>query len=152
MAKINLNRGTLDEFARRIASLQPDSQRRWGKMDAARMLRHLTFTTDMSLGTVDVKPFTAALVRPIIYLVFFNLFTNWPKGRIKAPDFVCPPAQGDFEFERGLLLARMREFVDALERDPARTTVNPGLGPCSMTKWSRVHGVHTDHHLRQFGV
>lgn len=152
MTKRNLDLQSLDHFAKRIARLAPDTQRRWGKMDVNRMLRHLTFTIDMSLGNVEVKPFTPAFARPLIYLVLFNWFTTWPKGKIKAPDFVCPPAEGDFGFERSLVLQRAREFVDALERDPRRVTMNPGLGPCSMTKWSRVHGVHNDHHLRQFGV
>jgi hypothetical protein len=46
----------------------------------------------------------------------------------------------------------MNLFVDELERSPDKTGVNPGLGRIPLTKWSRVHGVHNDHHLRQFGV
>jgi len=152
MATFNLDRQTLDTFNRRVNALSPNTQRLWGKMDVLRMMRHLTFTLDMSLGNVDVKPVSPVFVRPLIYLVFFNWFTTWPKGRIKGPDFVCPPPEGDFASERDLLLRRMREFVDQLESQPGRVTVNPGLGPCKMTKWSRVHGVHNDHHLRQFGV
>ncbi len=152
MARLDLNRRTLPEFTRRIGSLSAGSQRRWGKMDATRMLRHLTFTAEMSLGLSHVDPQTPAFARPIIYLVFFKLWTNWPKGKIKAPDAVCPPPMGDFESERRVLSARLNEFVDLLEREPARVATNPGLGPIPISKWSRVHGVHCDHHLRQFGV
>ena len=152
MAKIDLNRSTLDDFAERVKSLDSESQRLWGEMDVVRMLRHLVFTVDMSLGNVEVESFTPKFARPLIYLLAFNWFTNWPKGKLKAPDWVCPDPEGDFLSERDLLLSRLGEFVDILETDPQRTGVNPGLGSIPMTRWSRVHGIHTDHHLRQFGV
>ena len=152
MATFDLDRTTLPQFIGRVKALRADTPREWGKMDATRMLRHLNFTADMSLGIEQIKDESKPIVRDLIYLLFFNWFTNWPKGKIKGPDFVTPPPKGDFTFEQNELIGKMTQFVDELERAPAKTSVNPGLGRIPLTKWSRVHGVHNDHHLRQFGV
>lgn len=121
-------------------------------MDSSRALRHLIFTFEMSLGEHEIEDRTLPIARDLVYLVFFRWFTRWPPAKIKGKDFLCPEPKGDFASEQRDLLAVMARYVDALEREPARRTVNPGLGTISLRKWSRVHGVHTDHHLRQFGV
>ena len=121
-------------------------------MDSTRAIRHLIFTFEMSLGIQQIKDTSKPIARDLIYLLFFRWFTNWPKGKIKGPDFVTPPPKGNFESEQAKLLRIMSQFVDELERNPAKTGVNPGLGTITLAKWSRVHGVHNDHHLRQFGV
>lgn len=74
------------------------------------------------------------------------------EGQDEGTGFFTPPPKGDFASEQGELIRRMNLFVDELERSPDKTGVNPGLGRIPLTKWSRVHGVHNDHHLRQFGV
>jgi hypothetical protein len=152
MATYDLDRTTLSFFHERLSRLTAATPRQWGTMDLARALRHLTFTFEMSLGEQVVPDKTIPVVRDLIYLVFFRWFTTWPKGRPKGPAYLCPPAQGEFESERAAVVDRMWRFVDLLEREPDRCAVNPGLGPIALTTWSRVHGVHLDHHLRQFGV
>jgi hypothetical protein len=152
MATFELNRKTLPQFIGRVQALCADTPRQWGTMDVTRMLRHLNFSADMSLGVEQVEDLSTPIVRDLTYLVLFKWVTKWPKGKMKAPDFVTPPPKGDFAFEQGELIRRLNLFVDELERSPDRTGVNPGLGRIPLTKWSRVHGVHNDHHLRQFGV
>ena len=58
----------------------------------------------------------------------------------------------DVEAERSQLLDSMRRFVESSESDPERVTLEPMLGRVSLEKWRRIHGVHSDYHLRQFGV
>ena len=91
------------------------------------------------------------ILRNLFYLVFNVWFTNWPKG-LKGPPFLTPEPEGSFVEEHALLVTRMEQFVDALEREPGRIAVNPSLGAIPLRTWSRAHGVHCDHHLRQFGV
>jgi hypothetical protein len=152
MATYDLDRTTLAFFHQRVSRLTAATARRWGTMDVTRALRHLTFMIEVSLGEQVVPDRTVPVVRDLLYLVFFRWFTTWPKGRFKGPAYTCPPPQGDFEVERAAIVDGMWRFVDLLEREPDRVAVNPGLGPLALTKWSRVHGVHLDHHLRQFGV
>ena len=152
MATYDLDRTTLSFFHERVSRLTEGTPRQWGRMDVCRTLRHLTFTFEMSLGEQEVPDKTVPVVRDLVYVVFFRWFTTWPKGRLKGPAYTCPPPQGDFAAERAAVVDRMWRFVDLLEREPDRAAMNPGLGAIPLTKWSRVHGVHLDHHLRQFGV
>jgi hypothetical protein len=140
MATYDLDRTTLAFFHERLSRLTAASPRQWGAMDVARMLRHLTFSFEMSLGEQVVPDKTIPVVRELIFLLFFRWFTTWP-----APE-------GPFDQERAAMVDRMWRFVDALEREPDKAAINPGLGAIPLAKWSRVHGVHLDHHLRQFGV
>ena len=152
MAKYNLDRSTWQFFVDRVRAVRVDSQRQWGTMIAAKALRHLTFTFEMSLGMQKIDDPSIPVLRTALYYVFFCWFTNWPKGRIKGPAFITPEPAGDFDSEQQELLRRMEQYIEMLDREPERVTVNPGLGPISIRTWSRVHGVHLDHHLRQFGV
>ena len=152
MAKLNLDRASLPALAERVRHLSAESPRQWGTLDAARMVRHLIFTLEMSLGVQKIEDKTVPVVRNAVYLVFFCWFTTWPKGKIKGPPFITPEPKGAFAAEQAELLKRMDQFVGDLEREPMRLAVNPGLGPIPLSKWSRVHGVHMDHHLRQFGA
>ena len=152
MATYDLDRSTLAFFHERLSRLTAATPGQWGAMDVDRMLRHLTFMFDVSLGEQVVPDKTVPVVRDLIFLVFFRWFTTWPKGRFKGPAYTCPPPEGSFDTERAAVVDRMWRFVDLLEREPDKATINPGLGSIPLTKWSRVHGVHLDHHLRQFGV
>jgi len=53
---------------------------------------------------------------------------------------------------RAWLLDLMRRFVERSETDPERVVLEPMLGHISLKRWRRVHGIHTDYHLRQFGA
>ena len=152
MATFDLDRSTLSVFHGRLSRLTPETPRQWGTMDLPLMLRHLTFAVEMSLGEQAVPDRSVPLVRDLLFAFAFRWFTNWPKGRLKAPAYTVPPPQGDVDAERAALVDRMWRFVDLLEREPDRRAMSPGLGAIPLTKWSRVHGVHFDHHLRQFGV
>ena len=149
----DLTREAVQEYHEKIALLSPDTERRWGKMDVVRMIRHLRQTIAISLGEVeDVEDVSKPIIRNLIWLVFFNWFTNWPKGKMKAPDYWTPAAEGEFEEERAALLADIERFLERLESDPTEENVTPLIGPLPLTKWAHFHGVHFNHHLKQFGA
>ncbi len=152
MATKEFDRSTLPAFTDRLARLTAESPRQWGEMDVDRTLRHLIFSFEMSLGEQDVEDKSVPIFRDLIFVLFFRLFTNWPKAKIKGPEISFPPPEEDFGAARETLKAKMRRFADELERRPDQRQVNPTLGPIPLTRWSRLHGLHTDHHLRQFGV
>ena len=152
MSKEPLNRDTLELHTTRINRLTTDSARKFGTLSPANMLRHLRFTTDISTGEQQSEDLSQPFVRAILWILFFNLITTWPGGKIKGPDFVTPTADKDFDEEKELLLAAMGRFVDKLESDPNEKHVNPGLGRLTMRQWSHLHGIHNHHHYRQFGI
>lgn len=136
----------------RLESLCADTPRQWGTLNPAGMLRHLRFLFDLSLGREPVRDVSLPGVRRLIYWCFFRKFTTWPGGKIKAPSYFTPEAEGDFEHERTKLVASIEAFLDLAGREPARTAVSPMLGPVKLVDWRYIHGAHCDHHLRQFGV
>jgi len=152
MAKIDLNRETLPQFTQRIEQLQDDTPARWGTMGPAKMLRHLRYSAEMALGEVDPPKVSIPVPGWLAYRIFFDWFTNWPPGKIKAPKDCFPEPDGAVAAEREALIPVLERFVDTAEREPNERRRNPVLGTIPMSRWQRTTGVHMDHHLRQFGV
>lgn len=136
----------------RIGRLAPDAPPRFGTLSPTEMLAHLRFTFALSLGEESARDQSNLLTRTLIRWIFFHLVTTWPGGVIKAPPAFTPEPAGEFEAERIRLLDAMDRFLDALDREPDRRTLSPLLGPVTLRYWSRIHGIHLRHHLRQFGI
>jgi len=152
MARIDLDSTTLPDFLRRVETLEPAAARRWGTMNVARMFAHLRITFEISLEERAAKDESWPLLLPVLWVLLFEVWTDWPKGKIKAsPQFLDDDAE-DVEQERSLLLEAMRRFAARAEREPERLVMEPMLGRVSLKKWRRIHGVHVDYHLRQFGA
>lgn len=152
MPRIDLNAETLPDFERRVAGLAPDAERRWGTMSVARMFAHLRIIFEISLEERPAKDESRPWLMPILWVLMFEWWTNWPTGIVKAsPQFLDDSAE-DAERERQALLQLMRRFVARAEQAPERLVLEPMLGRVSLAKWRRIHGIHTDYHLRQFGA
>ncbi|HRI86833.1 MAG TPA: DUF1569 domain-containing protein [Candidatus Hydrogenedentes bacterium] len=152
MAHIDLNAESLPAFERRVSMVAATVSRRWGTMTLAQMFAHLRIVFEVSLEERETKDESRAWLMPIIWLLMFRVWTNWPKGLIKASSQFLDSSADDVETERILLLESMRRFVARSESDPERIVLEPMLGRISLKKWQRVHGLHTDYHLRQFGA
>ncbi len=152
MARIDLNTATLPEFERRVRTIESTAQRQWGTMSVAQMFAHLRIVFEVSLEERETTDESRAWLLPFAWLLLFRIWTNWPKGRIKASRQFLDDSASDIETERALLLESMRRFVIRATAEPGRIVLEPMLGRISLKKWERVHGVHCDHHLRQFGA
>ena len=152
MAILDLNRENLEFHKGRVQSLGSDSKRLWGEMEPVRICLHLRKSIEISLGDIEVKPIVPGFLGPILKFAFFEVFTKWPKARLKSPPEFTPETDKSFEEEQQLLLDSMDRFVNELEADPDRKTVSPLLGAQPISYWSHVHGVHNNHHYRQYGL
>lgn len=152
MARIDLNADTLPAFIARVERLVPDAAPGWGTMSPAHMLAHLRITFEVSLEERAAHDESWPGLTGILYVLLFRVFTEWPRGRIKATAQFLDDGAADFESERERLVDAMGRFVSEAAREPGRVTLEPMLGRISMQQWQRVHGVHCDYHLRQFGV
>lgn len=152
MPSIDLDTATLPEFERRVKAITSTEQRQWGTMSLAQMFAHLRIVFEISNERREAKDESRAWLMPIIWTLMFRIWTNWPRGVVKAsPQFLADSAE-DIEAERAKLIEGMRLFVERAEDDPGRIVLEPMLGRISLQKWRRVHGLHTDYHLRQFGA
>jgi len=139
-----------DALARRIAELEPASQRQWGKMDPAQMLRHCALSMGDPLGERSVRQlFLGKLVTPFIRSAVFG-DKPFRRNSPTDPTFVVS-ASPDFEAER----TRLATLIDrVVQRGAAKTDgrIHPFFGRLSGGEWGTLIYKHLDHHLRQFGV
>jgi Protein of unknown function (DUF1569) len=152
MPAIDLTPATLPDFERRITAITSTEQRQWGTMSLAQMFAHLRIGFEIAMEERETKDESRAWLMPILWLLLFRIFTNWPKGKIKASPQFLDDSAVDVENERTLLVESMRRFVKHSEDNPDHVVLEPMLGHIPLKKWRRVHGVHTDYHLRQFGA
>ncbi len=154
MSVTKLNQNNLDMFISCMEKLKPDSPRKWGTLDPARMLIHIHNTFKLSLEEKECLDISNFLTRTKLFrLIFFELLPV-PRGKIKVPAVFTPePEDGfDFETEKRDLVSTMQRFVEILEKNPDRKSRNPVLGIIDFRYWSIVHGNHLVHHFKQFGI
>ncbi|MBP6003076.1 MAG: DUF1569 domain-containing protein [Pyrinomonadaceae bacterium] len=141
-----------DGIIARLNSLTPESQRRWGKMDVARMLAHLNVSYEM-IFEPERYPRPNAVMRLIVrYFVKGYVTGDKPlkHNSPTAPQFIMK-SDKDFDAERKRLIDyinRTREFGE--DHFDGREYVS--FGVLSKTQYSNMLYKHLDHHLQQFGA
>lgn len=150
--RIPLNRKTAPFFEERILQLRPEAVPQFGLMTPHVMIAHLDATFRVSLGSAPCDDISTPFLRnPIIRWLVINVMPL-PKGTMKAPASIVPEPSVSFEESRDALLHQLNAFLKAVEADPLQRTLDPWLGKISLADWGKIHGVHLDHHLSQFGV
>lgn len=136
----------------RLATLRPDSARRWGTLTVDEMLCHVADSYRTTLGERKASPAPAPALQ-VRLMKFIALHTPlpWPKGLPTRPE--VDPHKGGTRPEE---FAADRAAVDALLvrfASPAtRYDVHPVFGAMTRDEWLVWGFRHLDHHLRQFGV
>jgi hypothetical protein len=136
----------------RLGKLEPQSERRWGKMTAAQMLAHCTISMQWALGEAVPEKLAfpvrlmGRLIKPLVFRNDDPMRKNSPtaKGLIVADE-------RDLDKER----ARLSGLIDKFAAGGAeRCTRNPHsfFGRMTPEEWAILMYKHLDHHLRQFGA
>ena len=133
----------------RLRSLKPDSPPQWGRMNAPKMLAHLSDQMRHALGDAPAAPQRGPLRLPIIKQVVMY-WLPWPKGRIKGPPEAFLTQPTTWEADLATLLRLLDRFVAAHDR--ATWPDHAIFGSMNGQSWARFSHRHFDHHLRQFGV
>ena len=149
---MKLESATRDQFLGRLNSLTPESERRFGSLTVTQMIRHLYRTFEMTLEEVDVPDNGNLLTKTVGKWASIYLPIPIPPGKIKMPDIFTPEPEYDFEGEREALIGKLDQYLEVLEKEPNRTGLSILFGNMTMTEWSRLHGAHWHHHLKQFGA
>lgn len=156
--KTLLNQKNEEEILFRLEKIHPASSRRWGKMSAHQMIRHLNDGFKLYMGSLTVMD--PGFPYPSRILKFSSLWVPipWPRGFRTPPELdqqrkdqqrknVAP---GEFERDIHELKGLVKEF-SRKARD-FQWPSHPYLGKMSYVEWMRLGYLHTDHHLRQFGA
>ena len=136
----------------RLGQLEPESERRWGKMTAAQMVAHCSVSMQWAVG--DVVPEKGTLpVRLMGWLVKPLVFRNEDPLRRNSPTAksLIVGNERDFGKERDQLSGLIDKFAAG---GAAGCTRNPHsfFGEMTPQQWAILMYKHLDHHLRQFGV
>lgn len=141
----------LQEVKQRLARLQPDSERQWGKMNPAQMLAHCSAAIDMAMGKVSPpRIFIGRLLGPLAKRSVIR--NGEPIRRNATTEKSCLITdERDFAVEK----QRLRESIDRfVTGGPANCTKHPHFffGPLTPVEWAALMYQHLDHHFRQFRV
>jgi len=142
-------RSAADAVISRLDKIQPSSQPRWGKMNAAQMMAHCQATFEVYFGEKKLK-------RGITSILFGKiakrkLFVNkpWPKNLPTAREFKIAD-QRDMLQEKAKLVHLIKRF--STDGYTITETVHPFFGKMSSQEWALFAYKHLDHHLTQFGA
>jgi hypothetical protein len=137
----------------RLGRLRAGSPRRWGRMSAPQMICHLTDSMRMATGATAVSDASSPFGRTVMRVLALYVPLSWPAGIMTRPELdqtIGGTRPGDFATD----LAECRSMLAELAAQAGREDwpPHPIFGPMSEATWFRWAYLHTDHHLRQFGV
>ena len=139
-----------EEIVRRVESIQPGSERQWGKMTVAQMLEHAARALEMAAGK---RPRKQAFLGKLIGWKFRRDFVgekpfarNGPTG----PDFIVE-GEPDFRRTREKVKTLLSELY-ALGEKGCDGNIHGFFGRMTGAEWGVTQYKHVDHHLRQFGA
>jgi Protein of unknown function (DUF1569) len=134
----------------RINKLTPENQAQWGKMNVAQMISHCEAPIDVAFGNLDLKAnFFMQLLGKMLKKKILNS-TEFKKDSPTAPEFIRKN-ECDFEIAKANLISKINKFSEFGEK-AIKTTKHPFFGEMTLQDWDKLHVMHLDHHLKQFGV
>lgn len=138
------------EIKQRMFVLRPESERLWGKMNAAQALAHCSAAMEMALG--DTSP-RRVLIGRLLGPMFKSVYSNEKPFQRKSPTHpsLIVSDQRDLAKERQRLAGLIDRF-SASGAEGCTEHPHPFFGKLSSTEWATGMYKHLDHHLRQFGV
>lgn len=139
-----------NEINDRINRLSAESQRQWGKMNAAQMLAHCKEAFKVPLSKKSPpKIYPFALFG---WMMKSKLYNNdpWKQNLPTAPNFKIQDNR-DFNTEKSELTALISRFHQSSPADVEKI-IHPVFGRFTGPQWGMSMYKHLDHHLRQFGV
>ena len=141
----------VEEVKERIARLKPDSERQWGKMNAAQAVAHCSAAVEWAVrDRIPPRMFLGRIMRRIVKPMVFRNDEPMRRNSPTAKDLVVQDER-DLGTERERLRGLIDRFAAA---GPAGCTTHPHsfFGRLTPEQWAILMYKHLDHHLRQFGV
>jgi hypothetical protein len=141
------------EILERLRDLRPDSARQWGRMSVHQMVCHLKDCCLMATGEKQVSDASSPIQRTVVKWIALYSPLPWPRGIQTRPE-VDQEAGGSCPVDFSTDVADVESLLRAIAASRTRNEwpLHPIFGRMSRTDWLRWAYLHTDHHLRQFGV
>lgn len=142
---------TVQEAKTRMAQLNPDSPRQWGKMTPAQMLAHCSAGLEMAVGVrTPPRIWIGRLLGGLAKKAMILKEKPMPRNS-KTDKTLIIDDERNFAAEH----KRLNDLIDRFTTGgPTACTRQPHFffGPLTPDEWAALMYQHLDHHLRQFQV
>lgn len=141
----------VNELITRLGRIDPESTPRRGTMSRDKMIAHLCATVRFAKGKGPPLPyvgnwFSCRVLGPLVLNGILKLPTN-----VGIPQPAGEPAaapHGDIE----ALHAELEDYLNLVQAGALSPPPHPLFGDIGIDGWARLHVLHFEHHLRQFGA
>jgi hypothetical protein len=142
---------TAKEIRERIARLGPNSQRQWGKMNAAQAMAHCATGMEWAVGDkTESRMFLGRIFGPMAKAAVLK--DEKPLGKnVPTAKSLVVKDERDLGKECARLSALVERFVAAGPQGCTKSA-HTFFGELTPEEWARLMYKHLDHHLRQFGA
>ena len=140
----------LAQLVERLRRLTPAQTRAWGTMSPQQMASHLG---DASAAVLKQREFSATPRKPnpLRRLLVLYVLSRLPRGVRSGADPAAKQLDpGAFASDVERAVALLNQLAAAPPESLAQR--HPVFGAMSRKNWMRWAYMHTDHHLRQFGL
>ena len=142
---------SIAELKNYLSNLEPDTQRRWGRMDSAEMCKHTNNFILLYLGEKSAPLFIRIIARLMggIFLkkILKNSPTQTPKNMNTLPVIKVENQDLDFEIE----CQRLMDSLSKVEKITGAIN-HPLYGSMDSEDVIALIRHHTAHHFNQFGL
>jgi len=142
----------VEAYLDRLQTLKPDTQPKWGKMNAPQVLAHLNVAYEM-IFEPEKHPAPKGLRKLMLKWLVKSMVTSpkpYKEGMPTAPSFIITDSR-DFEREKNRLTGFMHQ-VQQLGAAHFEGKESHSFGKMSSGQWNTMLAKHLDHHFNQFGI
>lgn len=137
------------DLAARLERLSSTQPRVWGRMTPHQMVVHLAEACEALLAGGPMPKARLPFSRLIKWVALYFPM-RWPRGVQAGVDPAAKVLDPEaFERDRDRAIAALRALAS---HERALGSQHPIFGAMSRREWERWAFLHTDHHLRQFGL
>jgi hypothetical protein len=142
-----------EEVLARLERIPDDAVPHWGKLRKNTLIEHPIFTLQYSMGEHQPFPvlgkwYVRWFLAPLILHGILPLPKNVPIPKKWAAQGVTLRSPGDLNTLAGC----MEEYLKHVQEGTLVPNPHPAFGYIGVDGWDRMHVIHFEHHLRQFGV
>lgn len=143
-----LDHDYVEALIARLEAIPQDAKPLWGAMTRDTMAAHLAQAVRLSMGRPTPLPdnstwFGRRVVGPLI----INGILPMPKN-VKSP-MPAMDAAGKADIET--FHALLEEYLTLVQADELKPAPHPYFGTIGVDGWAKLHVVHFEHHMKQFG-
>jgi hypothetical protein len=134
---------------RRLESLVPTQQARWGKFTAPEMVCHVSAGLRQGLGEIEPGSPSGPMTVPGINWLVIHV-VPWPKTGAKSPPGLLTTKPTTWDKD----VAALQKLIERFGQRGAKAKWPPSsaFGSISGRSWGVLQYRHLDHHFRQFSI